>query len=137
MTLARHLRDIIITEYGIVDCRSKTDSEVIKTILNITDSRYLEKLLETAKNFGKVSSDYEIPKIFQNNYPDTLNDIIQEFRSRGFFKPYPFGCELTAEEQVIMNALMFLKNCTKLQLIVTMGKAFLFFQSDAQYNKYL
>lgn len=137
MTVPRHLRDIIITEYGIADCRSKTDSEVIKAILNITDSRYQDKLLKTAKYFGKISADYDIPKIFQNNYPDALNDIIQEFRLRGFFKPYPFGSELTAEEQVIKNALLSLQNCTKLQLIVIFFKAFLFFKMDMQYNKYL
>ena len=105
--------------------------------MNVTDSQYKEKPLKTAKNFRKISSDYEIPKIFQNNIPLELQPIVQEFQSRGFFKPYPFGSELTEEEQVIKNILSFLKNCTKLQLIFSIVRAFLFFENDIKYNKYL
>lgn len=137
MTLSRNLRDIIITEYGIADCRSKTDSEIIKAILNITDSRYQNKLLNTAKHYGKVASDYKIPKIFQKNYPDELQSILQEFQFSGFLKPYPFGSELTEDEQVIKKALIFLKNSTKLQLVYTIARAFLFFRADINYSQYL
>ena len=32
-TIPRFLRDYVITEYGIADCRSKTDADIIKAIL--------------------------------------------------------------------------------------------------------
>jgi len=50
VTVPRHLRDIVVTEYGIADLRGKTDKEVIMELLNITDSRFQEKLLKKAKN---------------------------------------------------------------------------------------
>ena len=137
MTLPRNFRDIIITEYGIADCRSKTDSEVIKAILNITDSRFQKELLKTAKKFGKISSDYEIPEIFQDNNPQIFKPIIQELQLKGYCMPYPFGSELTEEEQVIKKALVYLKDCSKFSLVITLFKAFLFFQNDLINMKYL
>src|ERR1043165_7076723 len=44
-TISRHLRDIVITEYGIADLRSKTDSAIIKALLDVADSRFQEGLL--------------------------------------------------------------------------------------------
>jgi acyl-CoA hydrolase len=38
-TIPRHLRDIVVTEYGIADLRGQTDSEVIARLLAISDSR--------------------------------------------------------------------------------------------------
>lgn len=55
MTIPRFLRDIVITEYGIADCRSKTDSEVIQAMLNIADSRFQPKLLAQAKKHGDTA----------------------------------------------------------------------------------
>jgi len=68
----RYLRDIVITEYGIADCGSKTDADVIKAILNITDSRFQNSLLKKAKKSGKLAHDYEIPEFYKNNYPTSL-----------------------------------------------------------------
>ncbi len=41
-TIPRHLRDIVITEYGIADLRGRTDHEVIAALLNVADSRFQE-----------------------------------------------------------------------------------------------
>ncbi len=38
-TIPRHLRDIVVTEYGVADLRGKTDSEVIAAMLAICDTR--------------------------------------------------------------------------------------------------
>ncbi len=135
--LARNLRDIIITEYGIADCRSKTDSEIIQAILNITDSRFQEELLSAAKKFGKIPDDYKIPEIFQNNTPDQIEPIIRELQTKGYFISYPFGSELTEEEQLIAETLLSLKNASKLSLLIKICKALLFFQNDSIYQKYL
>ncbi|MDR3490550.1 MAG: acetyl-CoA hydrolase/transferase C-terminal domain-containing protein [Gammaproteobacteria bacterium] len=137
ITLPRNLRDIIITEYGIADCRSKTDADIIKSILNITDSRFQEELLKTAKKHGKIASDYEIPNAFQNNTLNALQPILKELQAKGIYKPYPFGSELTQDEQVIKNALLYLKNSSKLKLITTLIQALLFFQNDTRYENYL
>src|SRR5262245_39872228 len=39
-TIPRHLRDIVVTEYGVADLRGKTDRDVIAAMLAITDSRF-------------------------------------------------------------------------------------------------
>ena len=39
-TIPRHLRDIVVTEYGIADLRGQTDSEVIARLLAVSDSRF-------------------------------------------------------------------------------------------------
>jgi hypothetical protein len=137
ITLPRNLRDIIITEYGIADCFGKKDSDIIKAILNITDSRFQKALLKKAKKYGKIESSYEIPSISQQNFPKTLQPIIQELQNHGYGQPYPFGCELTEEEKVLENALLFLKNNSKLNLFFTLCKSLFFLEGDTSYHKYL
>jgi acyl-CoA hydrolase len=48
-TIPRHLRDIIVTEYGAADLRGLSDRDTIAAMLNITDSRFQQPLLEQAK----------------------------------------------------------------------------------------
>src|SRR5262249_44847563 len=43
-TIPRHLRDIVVTEYGVADIRGKSDADVIATMLQITDSRFQDEL---------------------------------------------------------------------------------------------
>jgi len=137
LTIPRYLRDIVITEYGIADCRSKTDAEVIKALLNVTDSRFQQELLKKSKVFGKLPPDYEIPKMFQNNYPSAIEPIIAKMQLQGYCKPYPFGSDLTEDEMVIERALLYLKDCSKLKLIILMALSFLSFSSDEKYKQYL
>jgi hypothetical protein len=46
-TIPRHLRDIVVTEYGIADLRGKSDRDVIAAMLAVTDSRFQAELLPT------------------------------------------------------------------------------------------
>ena len=104
-TIARHLRDIVITEYGIAQLRSKTDSEVIQALLNITDSRFQPGLLEQAKRAGKLASDYQIPQAYRHNTPERLEVLLAGFREAGLFPDFPLGCDFTPQEQVLAKAL--------------------------------
>lgn len=108
-TIPRHLRDIFISEYGIAFVRGKTDQEVIKQMLNITDSRYQDKLLKKAKEAGKLPADYKIPSAFKNNYPERIAKDLADFKKDGYFQPFPYGTELTDEELVLGKALKGLK----------------------------
>ena len=108
-TIPRHLRDIVITEYGIAELRSKTDAEVIKALLNVTDSRFQQDLLDTAKQAGKLEADYEIPESFKHNTPARLEAIIAKHQRAGLFPAFPLGTDLTNEEQVLGKALKGLK----------------------------
>jgi len=54
-TVPRHLRDIVVSEYGIADLRGKSDEEVIAAMLAIADSRFQDALLRQAKAAGKIA----------------------------------------------------------------------------------
>jgi acyl-CoA hydrolase len=108
-TIPRHLRDIVVTEYGIADLRGRTDSEVIAALLNIADSRFQEPLLAEAKAARKIRGDYRIPDSYRNNTPERLEQAFAAQRRSGLFSEYPFGTDLTAEEIVLAKALKHLK----------------------------
>ncbi len=69
-TIPRHLRDIIITEYGIADLRGKSDRDTIVAMLSVTDSRFQAELLRKAKDAGKLEKNFELPKNVRDNTPE-------------------------------------------------------------------
>lgn len=107
-TIPRHLRDIVVTEYGIADLRSKTDEEVIQELIQIADSRFQSQLMAQAKKAGKLSYSYKVPPRFKNNYPWKYQMLITQEQEKGFFSPFPFGTEFTDQEIRIGKALKFL-----------------------------
>ncbi|MEO8400540.1 MAG: acetyl-CoA hydrolase/transferase C-terminal domain-containing protein [Gammaproteobacteria bacterium] len=137
VTIPRHLRDIVVTEYGIADCRSKTDAEIIQAMLNITDSRFQPELLKQAKKAGKLAKEYKIPAQFSQNFPERVQGIVKEFQHKGYCKPYPFGNDLTDEEMVIADILMYLKNCGKFKLGLLVFLALIDFRCKPKALPYL
>ena len=109
LTIPRHLRDIVVTEYGIADLRGKQDQEVVAALLNIADSRFQPELLEQAKSAGKVVPDYQIPAQFRENTPERMEMALSDFRNDGLFPAFPFGMDFTPEEIVLGKALKALK----------------------------
>ncbi len=108
-TIPRHLKDIVVTEYGIADIRGKCDQDVIKEMLNITDSRFQEELLAQAKKNGKLPEEYQIPEEFRQNTPEKLTELLSRYKALGLFPDFPFGTTLTGEELFIAFALKTLK----------------------------
>jgi acyl-CoA hydrolase len=108
-TIPRHLRDIVVTEYGIADIRGKSDREVIAAMLNIADSRFQEGLLAEAKRAQKLPADYRIPDAFRQNIPERLKAALGPFRSQGLFPDFPFGHDFTPEELKLGKALQHLQ----------------------------
>lgn len=111
-TIPRHLRDIAITEYGIADLRGRTDAECIAAMLNITDSRFQDALLDAGKRANKIDSGYRVPEEFRRNTPQRLEEAFAEQRRAGLFSEYPFGTDLTREEIELARALRWLKENT-------------------------
>ncbi len=105
ITIPRHLRDIVVTEYGISDLRGRTDSEIIAALLNITDSRFQAGLLARAKAAGKIAADYRIPEKHGRNTPEQLERALSAHRRAGRFSEYPFGTDLTAQEIELAHSL--------------------------------
>ena len=112
VTIPRHLRDIVVTEYGIADLRGRTDQDVISALLNVADSRFQEGLKRAAQAAGKLARDYQIPDRHRNNTPRVLEERFVLARARGLFSEFPFGTDFTNEEIVLAKALARLKEKT-------------------------
>jgi len=119
ITIPRHLRDLVVTEYGVADLRGKTDEECIQAMIGIADARFQEALAERARSAGKLDPAWRIPSAARRNTPETLEAVFAPFVERGLFPQYPFGSDLTPVEQVLVPALTALKAlpASKLNLI--------------------
>lgn len=104
-TIPRHLRDVVVTEYGIADLRGKSDREVISALLNVADSRFQEGLLAEAKRAGKIPADHRIADAFRANTPERLRAGLAPLKARGLFPDFPFGHDFTPEELALGKAL--------------------------------
>ncbi len=115
-TIPRHLRDIVVSEYGIADLRGKSDEHVVAQMLAITDSRFQDELLRRAKDAGKIAKTYEIPSAHRDNHPERIAAALGPLQARGLFPDYPFGCDFTPVEQRLLPALERLQSATPLEL---------------------
>ena len=112
-SIPKHLRDIIVTEYGIADVRSLPEKEIIAQMINIADSRFQKQLLDQAKKAGKIPLNYQIPEEYKNNLPTKISALLKPYQSQGLFQQFPFGTDLMEEEVVLGDALKSLKTLTK------------------------
>ena len=115
-TIPRHLRDIVVTEYGVADLRGKTDAEVVAAMLGVADSRFQAGLLARAKKAGKIAADYEIPPARRNNRPERIAAGLADAKAQGLLPLFPFGSDFTAVEQALMPALGRLSRASKREL---------------------
>jgi acyl-CoA hydrolase len=108
-TITKHSRDIIVTEYGIADIRDLSESEVVKKMLNVADSRFQNQLLQEAKKAGKVQADYEIPAEYTNNYPEKIAELLKPYQAQGYFQSFPFGTDLSDDDVALGGSLKVMK----------------------------
>ncbi len=111
-TIPRHLRDIVVTEYGIADLRGRTDREVVEALLAIMDSRFQDRFVADAQRARKLPRDYRIPDTARNNHPQRLRERFAPWRARDLFEDLPFGSDITPEEVVLAKALRGLQAAT-------------------------
>lgn len=111
-TIPRHLRDLVITEYGIADLRGQSDEVVIQRLLAITDARFQADLIAKAKSAGKLAADFVAPKHWQRNTPAQLSAALKTFTQKGQYPRYPFGSDFNDEELAILPTLARLKTST-------------------------
>jgi acyl-CoA hydrolase len=111
-TIPRHLRDIVVTEYGIADLRGRTDREVVEALLAIMDSRFQDGFVAEAQRARKLPRDYRIPDTARNNLPQRLQERFAPWRKRDLFEDLPFGSDITPEEVVLAKALRGLQAAT-------------------------
>ncbi|HVT55406.1 MAG TPA: acetyl-CoA hydrolase/transferase C-terminal domain-containing protein, partial [Xanthobacteraceae bacterium] len=104
-TIPRHLRDIVVSEYGVADLRGKDDQDVVAAMLSIADSCFQLELMQRAKDAGKLPKNYELPAYARENTPERLERALNPLRERGFLPPFPFGTDFNEIEQKLIPAL--------------------------------
>lgn len=109
VTVPRHYRDVIVTEYGVADLRGRTDEEAVRAMLAITDSQYHAGLVDAAKSAGKLPRDYHVAGHLSRNTPEQLAQWLQPGRESGLLPVFPFGTDFTETEQHLLPALELLK----------------------------
>jgi len=124
ITIPRHLRDVVVTEYGVADLRGKSDEACIQALLNVCDSRFQDELMEKAKKARKLQENYQIPEKFRNNTPGQLLSLRDNNEINAAFPYFPFGSDFTPEEERIAIALSVLQEDKKLSLVKVLKNAF-------------
>ncbi len=115
-TIPRHLRDIVVTEYGVADLRGKSDADVIAAMLQVADSRFQNELSRQARDAGKLPKNYEIPAAHRENYPDRIANALKPAREAGLLPSFPFGSDFTDAEQRLLPALLILQDAGRAPL---------------------
>jgi Acetyl-CoA hydrolase/transferase C-terminal domain len=112
-TIPRHLRDIVITEYGVADIRGQSDADVIARMLAVTDSRFQTELMRRAKDAGKLPRGFNIPAAHRNNVPERIAAALKPAREAGLLPSFPFGSDFTDVEQRLIPALQLLREAAR------------------------
>lgn len=112
VTIPRHLRDLVVTEYGLADLRGRTDEECIQALVAIMDAEFQDELVERAKSAGKLARDWQIPAAARRNTAELLAMVFSGPR----FPEWPFGSDFNATEQRLIPALKRLKAWSRRRL---------------------
>ena len=108
VTIPRHLRDIVVTEYGVADLRGRTDAEVAAALIAITDRRFQEPLAARAIAAGKLPAGWRVPDAALGNTPGALAARLRPLGERGLLPMFPLGTDFDADEQRLVPALRWL-----------------------------
>ena len=111
-TIPRHLRDLVVTEYGIADLRGATDEECVQRMLAICDARFVDALVSKAKAAGKLARDYVLPEAVRTNTPEGLHQRLASCGALTHLPHWPFGCDFDERELRLIGALKHLKAST-------------------------
>jgi acyl-CoA hydrolase len=112
-TIPRHLRDVVVTEYGVADLRGRSDADVIAAMLAVADSRFQDELARQAKDAGKLPKNFEIPPAHRENFSERIANALKPARAAGLLPSFPFGSDFTETEQRLIPALQLLQDAQR------------------------
>jgi acyl-CoA hydrolase len=104
-TIPRHLRDVIVTEYGIADLRGKSDRDVIAAMLSISDASFAPGLRKEAIHSGKLEPGFTFADAIGLNRRERVEAALVHHRRSGLLPAFPFGTQLTETEQQLIEPL--------------------------------
>ena len=109
-TIPRHLRDIIVTEYGVADLRGKSDADVIAAMLAVSDHGFKVNLRGGRKTPRKLARNFELAAAHRENFPERIATALKPARDAGLLPIFPFGTDFTDVEQRLIPALQLLQD---------------------------
>ncbi len=115
-TIPRHLRDVVVTEYGVADLLGKTDRDVVAAMIAVADSRYQPELLRQAKDAGKLEKNFELAAQHRENTPERIERVLKPARQRGLLPAFPFGTDFSETEQRLVETLRRLSLASSMKL---------------------
>lgn len=107
-TIPRHLRDIVVTEYGVADLRGRTDAEVAAALIAVADARFQEALARQSIAAGKLPRGWRVPEAARGNLPERLAQRLRPIAARGALPLFPLGSDFDEVEQRLIPALAWL-----------------------------
>lgn len=108
-TIPRHLRDVVVTEYGAARLRRRSDRDVAAALIEIADTRFQEALLERAQRAGKIERGYRIPEHRRGNTPERLRERLLGGGHGDALPHFPLGADFSDAEARLAVALGWLK----------------------------
>lgn len=90
-TIPRHLRDIVVTEYGVANLRGASDHAVVERMLGIADARFQAQLLAQARKAGKVDDGCRYSESWARNTPQHLDASLKD--ASDLLPSFPFGSD--------------------------------------------
>ncbi len=109
LTIPRHLRDVVVTEYGVAFLKNRSDEECVQAMLAVCDARFQEPLRQRAVQERKLSPSWRVPEWSGRNEASWPSDFLAEFKRQGLFPAFPFGSDFTPVEEKLAPALSRLK----------------------------
>jgi acyl-CoA hydrolase len=102
-TVPRHLKDIVVTEYGAAHLRGRTDRQTVEAMLGIADSRFQAGLRLRAMEAGKLP--LVRFRVKSDNIPDRIERALAPARDAGLLSAFPLGTDFDAVELRLLPAL--------------------------------
>ena len=104
-----------MTEYGVADLRFRSDGDCARRMIGIADARFQDDLVEAARKARKLERAYALPEAHRSNTAERIEAALGPARSEGWCQPFPFGTDLTEEEQLLAPALERMKGMASLE----------------------
>jgi len=132
ITIPRHLRDIVVTEYGIADLRGRSDEAVIAAMIGIADARFQDELIREAKDAKKLPQSFELSRQHRSNSIERISSALKPLSDSGLLPSFPFGSDLDDTEQLLAGALEPLVRESPFRLLAIAASSIGRSPSDAQ-----
>jgi acyl-CoA hydrolase len=111
-TIPRHLRDIVITEFGIADLRGQSDENTVRQMLAVMHPHFRSEIVDAAWRANKIDT----PTVKADERAAAGHEaLLAAARRDGFFPTFPFGSDFNDDELAAAKALQQLQSARSMR----------------------